>query len=50
MNNILCVITVQDIFTDQPCPGRRGHGGRGGRGRPARRDAGDSKHVLLFSF
>ena len=43
-------VTVQDIFTVEPCPGERGHGGRGGRGRPARRVAGDGRHVLLFSF
>ena len=44
------MVTVQDIFTVEPCPGERGHGGRGGRGCPARREAGDSRHVYLFGF
>ena len=48
--DIIDSITVQDIFDVEPCPGERGHGGRGGRGRPARRAAGDGRHVLLFNF
>ena len=47
---IMDSVTIQDIFTVESCPEERGHGGRGGCGRPARRDAGDSRHVLLFSF
>ena len=38
--DVLDSVTVQDIFTVEPCPGERGHGGRGGRGRPARRTTG----------
>ena len=48
--DVMDSVTDQDIFTVEPCPGERGHGGRGGRGRPARRAAGDGRHVLLFSF
>ena len=48
--DIMDSVTLQDICTVEPCPGERGHGGRGGHGRPARRAAGDSRHVLLYSF
>ena len=43
--DIMDSVTVQDIFTVEPCPGERGHGGRRGRGRPARRTAGVVRHV-----
>ena len=47
---IMDSVTVQNIFTVEPCPGERGHGGRGGRGRLAHRVAGDGRPMLLFSF
>ena len=48
--SIMDSVTVQDISTVEPCPGERGHGGRGGHGRPARRVAGDGRHVPRCSI